>query len=110
MKSTLRRMERGVDVSKSLPALLEARDMSQQALADATGIRRTDINAYCKGRKRLGADNGPKIAHALGLEPNYFTPAPPQSSPEIDALQARAEELLRDVAKLRRQLGGVAES
>lgn len=77
--------------------------MNQRELAEATGIARPDINAYCKGRKRLGGKNAPKIAKALELSADYFTPQP-RPSPEFEQLQKRVEELLRDVADLRRHL------
>ena len=60
-------MERGVDVSDILRALLRERGWRQEDLAEATGISRSTINGYCTGRLGLGGLNAQKVADAFGI-------------------------------------------
>lgn len=55
----------GVNLSATLPPLLEARGMTQAELAIRTGIRRTDINALVNGRVEAGPSRLQRIAAAL---------------------------------------------
>lgn len=48
--------------------------MTQQELAEKTGIKRTEINAYCRGRKLLGDKNAPVIAAALDIPVERLRP------------------------------------
>lgn len=89
----------GVDISGTLPGLLEARGMTQDDLAGATGIRRTDINAIARGRRKPGPGVLQRIADGLGVSVIELAPS---SEPDQRALDygARLEELEAVVNRL----------
>lgn len=89
----------GVDLSGVLPTLLQARGMTQDELADATGIRRTDINAIARGRVKAGQGRLQRIADGLGVS---VVELAPKSEPDHRALDyaARLEELEAAVNRL----------
>jgi len=66
----------GVNLRATLPAILKARRMTQDELAEKTGIRRTDINALANGRIEAGTGRLSKIAAALEISPAELA-APP---------------------------------
>ena len=90
---TLRRVQRGVDISGVLPALLKARGWTQKRLGDETGIGREDVNAICNGKtvgeKRLG-----RIAMALRMEADDIRAA---ASTEEDDPPSDLDRLLVEV-------------
>jgi transcriptional regulator with XRE-family HTH domain len=50
-----------------LPALLSDLGLTQEELARRTGIQRTDINAFAKGKREVGPDRLRRLADALGV-------------------------------------------
>lgn len=78
----------GVNLRATLPAILRARGMTQDELAEKTGIRRTDINALVNGRIDAGAGRLGKIADALEISSAELA-APP-------AVADLAEQLFGD--------------
>lgn len=97
----------GVNLRDTLPPILQARGMTQDALADATGIRRTDINKIARGRVEVGPSRLQRIADALGVTVLELAP---QVEPDergllfLDRLEALEEREANDVLKLRRDL------
>jgi len=92
---TLRRVQRGVNVSDVLKAQLKARNWTQQELADRTGIARSDINAFCNG-KSVGDQRLRRIATALRMSADDLRAAgameeSDQPPPDIDLLLAQVE-------------------
>lgn len=57
-----------------------ARLMTQQALADATGLHRVSINKLEHGQLDVGVSNVAALASALGVDANELFPKPPMSS------------------------------
>lgn len=108
-----------------LQDLLNALGWTQEQLADATGIRRTDINAICRGRIGVGHARLRLIADALNVSPSDLdadAPEPPRLLPlaRLEALEAAdatrkkdLEDLTRTVARLtlrvRRLEGGESQ-
>lgn len=72
--------------------------MTQEDLAQKAGMKRTDVNALVKGRRRLGQTNAPRVAKALGLPPDYFDS---QQSSDLERLRERAEVLLDEAQSLK---------
>lgn len=62
-------MQRGVWAGEKLKELLRARNMTQEQLGRAAGLRRTDINRYVNNKQRLGERNAARIARALSVTP-----------------------------------------
>ena len=97
-------VQKGWNASAYLPALLKARGMTQQELADATSIDRGTINGYCTGRLDLGPKNATRIAGVLDVSV-LEVGAPAEAAPELAglildrlaALEAAMNELAAEV-------------
>ena len=61
-------MQRGIYLSGILPALLKARELTQDEFATKVGMSRVDVNGICKGRVRVGDARLRRIAHGLEME------------------------------------------
>lgn len=83
----------GVDLSGTLPLLLRARGMTQERLADLTGIRRTDINALCNGRIKAGPKRLQLLAEALEISPVELDAPGPTATQTRRLILDRLEEL-----------------
>jgi transcriptional regulator with XRE-family HTH domain len=97
----------GVNVSATLPALLQERGLTQEQLAKITGIRRTDINALARGRLDAGPRRLAALADALDVTVfDLGAPAAAARSEEarvLDRLRALEEadgRLLHLIAEL----------
>ena len=67
---TLRRVQRGIYLSGILPALLKARELTQDEFATKVGMSRVDVNGICKGRVRVGDARLRRVARGLEMEPD----------------------------------------
>lgn len=65
---TLRRVQKGSDVSKRLRALCREKGYSQTRLERETGIGHSTMQRYWSGTGGLGLKNGRKIADVLGVD------------------------------------------
>lgn len=90
----------GVDLSEALAVLLAERGLTQEDLAERSGMRRTDINAIVKGRVKVGPTRLARIAAALEI-PESKLAEPPEPSPR--------SPLLRELAEIR-SLGEAVEA
>lgn len=88
---TLRRVQRGVNLSGVLPALLSARDWTHEKLGAEASIARTDITAFCNG-KRVGEVRLARIAKALNMRPDDLRQA--ASTPDDDERRHDLDDLL----------------
>lgn len=91
-------MQRGVWAGEKLKALLKERGMTQEQLALAAGLRRTDVNRYVNDRQRLGEINARKLAEALSVTPEYLGLTESEATvhgrleriePRLDAIERR---------------------
>lgn len=99
----------GVNLKPALPAILKARGLSQEWLAEETGIRRTDINALCRGRIEAGPSRLQRIADALDVSfAELGAPAEEATDPRSQSIHSRLEELEAALEELRPilRLGG----
>lgn len=92
-------MQKGIWAGERIEELRRHKGMTQEQLAVAAGLRRTDVNRYEKNRQRLGERNGRKIARALSVELEElgnFT----------DGMDMRAEldQMADEVAAMREQM------
>jgi transcriptional regulator with XRE-family HTH domain len=98
----------GVNLAGTLPALLRARGWTQEQLADATGIRRTDVNALAKGRIEAGPARLSRIAAALEVSVLELGAPIEQADAKGTALLDRLEALEArepaELVKIRRDL------
>jgi len=70
----------GPDVGRQIRLLREQRDLSQQALAEASGISRNTLSLLECGRSSPTLTTLQKIAAALQVDLNFFFPADAASS------------------------------
>lgn len=89
----------GVDLSATLPALLAQKNWTQDKLADATGIRRTDINALARGRLSAGPGRLTRIADALGVSVLELGAPASLADEQGETLLGHLEELAELVAR-----------
>ena len=104
-------MARRIFLNDTLPPLLEAKGWTQERLAEATGIRRTDINAICKGRTSVGPDRLQRIAGALEVslldldvgDPAELAARSAVLRDRVAVLESALDEVRRELAELRRR-------
>lgn len=104
MRDTLRRVQRGIDLSAVLPGLLKAKGWSQAQLGEKAGISREDINAMCRAEnpKTVGDERLRRIAKALKTTPEALraaAEAAAETAPlgrELDSLLALLQEAAED--------------
>ncbi len=89
----------GVNLADTLPRLLRARGLTQEELADATGITRTDINALARGRIEAGPTRLRRIAEALDVSALDLGAPEATASEEAATLRESLEELAEMVAR-----------
>lgn len=58
-----------LEVAKRIEKLLREKDISGAELARRVGIDRSTINRYFRGTRKIGMDEIPKFAEALGVDP-----------------------------------------
>jgi repressor LexA len=58
-----------LEVAKRIEKLLKEKNISGAELARRVGIDRSTINRYFRGTRKIGMDEIPKFAEALGVEP-----------------------------------------
>lgn len=58
-----------LEVAKRIENLLKEKNISGAELARRVGIDRSTINRYFKGTRKIGMDEVPKFAEALGVDP-----------------------------------------
>lgn len=90
----------GVNLGKTLPPLLAARGLTQDQLAEATGLRRTDINALARGRIKAGAKRLGLIAEALGVSPWELGAQPSGDDARARTPLRRLEEVEAELARV----------
>lgn len=89
----------GVNLKATLPGLLTERGMTQAELAEKTGITRTDINAFARGRTEAGRDRLARIADALEVSLVDLGAAEEEDDTPVRAsILGRLEELAATVA------------
>jgi transcriptional regulator with XRE-family HTH domain len=93
-------MNRGPDVSATLPGLARSKGFSQRQLEEATGIGHSTMSRYWSGRGGLGEKNARRIANALGV--NISDLGLPDEGAEVgvSSFARRLEELATAVATL----------
>ncbi len=101
---------RGLDVFKTLPAILCARGWTQARLAEETGLERSDIAAFCNYRvdadgkehgKRVGRERLQRIVEVLDISPVELGLPPDQADDGRGRdLLDRLEELGEQVAEV----------
>lgn len=94
----------GVNLAETLPNLLKRKGMTQDGLADATGIRRTDINALANGRIEAGRSRLERIAGALEVSVLELGAPAAEADAAGQSLLDRQEELEGEVLRLTKQL------
>lgn len=90
----------GVDLSGVLDDLLDDRGWRQHDLAKAAGIAREDINAFAKGRKRVGSVRLARLAAALGLTPDQLRELGTEGAPPARSLSDRLEAIATALEEL----------
>jgi transcriptional regulator with XRE-family HTH domain len=84
---------------RELTRIREERGLSQQGLADASGVNKATINQIERGRRSPNLETLEKLAGALAVEMAYFFPKAQAPLLETEAPQRRggetAEKLLR---------------
>lgn len=98
-------MQKGYDLSATLPFLLSRKGMTQEQLAKKTGIVRTSITAYCTGDRRASDRNAFRIAAALEVGIGELAPNHRSSRP-LD--EETAAVLLREIRELRQIVERIA--
>ena len=58
-------------------ALRTARGLSQEALADLSGLHRTYLSSLERGQRNVGLENVCALAHALGVEASHLFESDP---------------------------------
>ena len=66
------------NIGHNLRAYREAKDLSQEAFADALGVHRTYLGGLERGERNLTLQTVEKIAKQLKLEPLVLLQAPRQ--------------------------------
>jgi transcriptional regulator with XRE-family HTH domain len=56
-------------LAKNMRKLRAARELSQEALADAAGLHRTYLGGVERSERNISIDNIARIATSLGVEP-----------------------------------------
>ncbi|MBL8570264.1 MAG: helix-turn-helix transcriptional regulator [Phreatobacter sp.] len=56
-------------LAKNIRKLRAARELSQEALADAAGLHRTYLGGVERSERNISIDNMARIAKSLGVEP-----------------------------------------
>lgn len=58
--------------ANKLETLMNELDLTQSKLSDLTGIGKSSISQYLSGKNEPSKDRRQEIAHALGVQDNYF--------------------------------------
>lgn len=83
-------------LAENVAALLKLRDMSENALAKATGIPQPTINRIVKGESREPRQsNIEAIAAHFGLQPSELLKSSPEDAVKLATLQRRVAEPIR---------------
>lgn len=105
-------MQKGIWAGERIEELRRQKGLTQEQLADAAGLRRTDVNRYEKNRQRLGERNGRKLARALDVEllelgdfadaaDGDMRAAMDQMAGEVAAMREQLAELVRRIEQRR---------
>lgn len=89
----------GANLRSTLPPLLADRGMTQEQLAEATGLRRTDINALARGRVEAGPKRLRLIARALKVSPAELGGETEPGDRRARTLERRLEEAEAELAR-----------
>jgi transcriptional regulator with XRE-family HTH domain len=84
--------------------LLAERGMTQDDLAEKTGIRRPDVNGLARGRIKAGPDRLRRIAEALEVSVVELGAPLAEADPRSQTILDRQVELAGDVAQLAESL------
>lgn len=104
-------MQKGTFAGDAIRTLRKERGLTQEQLASAAGLLRTDVNAY-ENRRPLGARNAKRIADALSKHGQAVTPedlgvTEDTAMMAVSAAQvSRIEQLLEET---RQQLARIEE-
>lgn len=58
--------------ARVLAYLIEERGVTQQAVADATGIQQSNLNQLIKGKRKLTTEHVKRLAQYFKMEPSVF--------------------------------------
>lgn len=58
--------------AKVLEYLIEERSVTQQEVADATGIQQSNLNQLIKGKRKLTTEHVKRLAQYFKMEPSVF--------------------------------------
>lgn len=58
--------------AEKLKSLMKELDLTQSKLSDLTGIGKSSISQYLSGKNEPSESRKKEIAHALGVQENYF--------------------------------------
>src|SRR4051812_29038399 len=97
---------------RELTRIREERGLSQQALADASGVNKATINQIERGRRSPNLETLEKLAGALGVEMADFFPkaqAPLPLEPEAAGLTAADPSAKLAPAKALEEIAGLWE-
>jgi len=84
-------------------------EVSQQALADATGITFQQVQKYEKGSNRISAGRLVQFAQILGVEPGYFFEGAPDVKGKGDASPEAAFRVSPECARLIRAVASITD-
>lgn len=87
-------------VNEKLAELLDWQDMTQQELADRTGIPRTNISTYIIGRNAVSVEVAYKLAAGLGVTPWTLLNGEPLPVSPLD-LSKHEETMVADLRGLK---------
>jgi transcriptional regulator with XRE-family HTH domain len=97
---TLRRVQKGPDVSKTLPALCREKGYSQTRLERETGIDHSTMQRYWSGNGGLGLKNGRKIADVLDVELSRLGLSEEEAADDDLTILRRAHAALEETVRL----------